>query len=466
MKRVGLLLLGLLMVVPAGCAQEMGARNSPGGVAPALAPGFRSSRFAPPAGGTLLGNGKIKHVVIIVQENRTPDDLFNGLPGADTVKYGIDSKGDRVNLQPILLTAPYDLDHQHIAFETEYDDGRLDAFNLEKSTKCQHRHDCPLPEDRAFGYVPRSEVRPYFDIAEQYAFADRMFESDAGPSFPAHQYILSGTSTIEEGSPWRASEEPLTPRQKFTGGCDSPKGSLGQLIDMSGNEDREIFPCFDRPALTDLLEAKSLTWHYYQADVGPGPWNAPDAIRHIRHSPEYSKDVVEPPSTVLTDVAEGRLSNVAWVTPTAAESDHAGTNDGTGPSWVASVVNAIGESRYWNDTVIFILWDDWGGWYDHVKPPQLNSFELGFRVPLIAVSPYAKRAYISHKQHEFGSILKFVEETFDLGSLGSTDVRSDDLKDCFDFSQKPRVFKPIPAPEGSVYFLKQPISTADPDTDF
>jgi phospholipase C len=454
------------MIAQAGCAQEMGARNSPAGVAPALAPGFRPSLFSPLASGDLLGNGKIQHVVIIVQENRTPDDLFNGLRGADTVKYAVDSKGDRVALQPIALTAPYDLDHTHSAFEIEYNGGRLDAFNLERSNKCRRRHECPAPEDRAFGFVPRSEVRPYFDIAEQYAFADRMFESDAGPSFPAHQYILSGTSTIEEGSPWRASEEPLSPRQKFTGGCDSPTGSLVQLIDTSGNEDREVFPCFNRPALTDLLEARSLTWHYYQANVGAGPWDAPDAIRHIRYSPEYSKDVVEPPSTILIDVADGRLSNVAWVTPTVLESDHGGQNNGTGPSWVASVVNAIGESPYWNNTVIFILWDDWGGWYDHVKPPQLNSFELGFRVPLIAVSPYAKRRYVSHKQHEFGSILKFVEETFGLGSLGSTDVRSDDLKDCFNFAQKPRRFKPISAPEGAIYFLKQPISTADPDTDF
>jgi phospholipase C len=371
-------------------------------------------------------------------------------------------------LQPISLTVPYDLDHSHFAFEVEYDRGRLDAFNMEKSSKCHGRRHagCPQPEDRAYGYVPRDQVRPYFDIAEQYAFADRMFETNSGPSFPAHQYILSGTSTTDEGSSLRASEEPLTAKQKYTGGCDSPRGSLVQLIDMSGAENQEVFPCFNRLALTDLIEAKSLTWHYYQASGGAGAWNAPDAIRHIRESPEYATDVVYPPSAVLTDVAEGRLSSVAWVTPTEAESDHGGFNVGTGPSWVASVVNAIGESKYWNDTVIFILWDDWGGWYDHVQPPQFNSFELGFRVPLIAVSPYAKTAYISHRQHEFGSILKFIEETFGLGSLGSTDVRSDDLKDCFNFAQRPRRFKPIPAPHDAAYFLNQPISTADPDTDF
>ena len=121
--------------------------------------------------------------------------------------------------------------------------------------------------------------------------------------------------------------------------------------------------------------------------------------------------------------------------------------NGSGPDWVASVVNAIGESPYWNSTAIFIVWDDWGGWYDHVQPQQFdNYYELGFRVPLVVVSPYAKRGYVSKVQHEFGSILAFSEETFGIpkGSLGTTDVRADDLSDCFDFTQRPRTFTPIP----------------------
>jgi phospholipase C len=227
-----------------------------------------------------------------------------------------------------------------------------------------------------------------------------------------------------------------------------------------------MYPCFDRPALTDLLDEKSRSWRYYQAFLGACLWNGPDAIRHIRHSPEYRTDVVAPPSQVLTDVAYGNLVDVVWVTPTFAASDHAGNTDGSGPSWVASVVNAIGESRYWKTTAILVVWGDWGGWYDHVKPPQYNSYELGFRVPLIVISAYTKKGYVSHRQHEFGSILKFTEKTFGLGSLGATDVRSDDLSDCFDFSRAPRRFVPISAPHNASYFLQQPISTESPDNDY
>ncbi len=407
----------------------------------------------------------IQHIVIIVQENRSPDNLFNGLPGADTVQYGMNSNGEQVPLDPIPLTAPYDISHQHSAFEVEYAGGALDGFNLVKST-CRDRDGCPLSVRRAYAYVPQSDVQPYFTLATQYAFADRMFQTNQGPSFPAHQYILSGTSTIEQGSDLRAAENPRGGEgDELTGGCDSPPDSSVLLIDPSGNENQSTYPCFDRPALTDLLEAQSLTWRYYVAHTGPGLWNAPDAIRHIRDSSGYSTDVVHPPSRVLTDITSGKLATVSWVTPTLSASDHAGQTDGSGPSWVSSVVNAIGNSPYWSSTVIFVTWDDWGGWYDHVAPSQYNSYELGFRVPLIVISPYAKHGYVSHTQHEFGSILKFVEETFNLGSLGTTDVRADDLSDCFNFVQAPRAFKTISAPHGAAYFLHLPISTADPDDD-
>jgi phospholipase C len=455
--------LGVLLSLCA-CAQPPGAQSlSQGGGA--LSSDVRpvTARALPRS--ALLGGGRIKHVVIIVQENRSTDDLFHGLQGADTANYGLNSAGQQVTLEPAKLTAPWDLTHSHAAFVTEYDGGLMDGFNLDRS-QCMARDDkCIKGYLRAYSYVPQSEVAPYFAMAEQYAFADRMFATQAGPSFPAHQYILSGTSTLSPSSTIRASENPVTALQQFTGGCDSPAGSLVMTIDTNGTEDQQVYPCFDRPALPDLIEAKQLTWRYYQADVGAGLWNAPDAIKHIRDSSQYSTDVVTPPSQVLTDIANGNLANVVWVTPTAKASDHPGNTNGTGPSWVSSVVNAIGESSYWESTAIFVTWDDWGGFYDHVAPAQYNSFELGFRVPLIAIGPYAKRAYVSHVQHEFGSLLKFTEKAFDLGSLGATDVRADDLSDCFNFSQSPRKFVPIQSKFGPEYFLHQPIDHEIPDND-
>ena len=134
---------------------------------------------------------------------------------------------------------------------------------------------------------------------------------------------------------------------------------------------------------------------------------------------------------------------MSWVIPDGKSSDHSYASDGSGPSWVASVVNAIGNSQYWANTAIFITWDDWGGWYDHVAPSVINSYEYGFRVPLIVVSPYAKANYISHTTHHFGSILKFIEETFSLSSLNYADANADDFSDCFDFSQTPLTFQTI-----------------------
>ncbi len=407
-------------------------------------------------------SSKIAHVVIIFQENRTIDNLFNGLPGADTARSGLNSKGQVVNLAPISLSAPYDIGHKHSDFKAEYDGGKLDGFDKD-SSNCEGAGLCPPKNLRTYGYVPHDEVKPYFVMAERYAFADRMFQTNQGPSFPAHQYIVSGTSTITNGSPLRAADNPINPQGGRVGGCDSAPGSLVPLIDEAGKLSANAYPCFRRLSLMELADNAGISWRYYVDTPGAGIWNGPDAIFHVRTSREYETNVVSPSSQVLKDVAAGTLADVVWVTPSNVSSDHARATNGSGPSWVASVVNAIGESQYWNDTAIVVTWDDWGGWYDHVPPPIYNSYELGFRVPLIVISPYAKAHYISHAQHEFGSVLKFTEEVFGLPSLGTTDVRADDLGDCFDFSQPPSKFKRIPAKFPPDYFLKQGVSRDLPD---
>ncbi len=405
---------------------------------------------------------KIDHVIVVFQENRSVDNLFNGLRGADTVRSGRNSKGERVALHREPLTGGYDVDHEHVAFVVERANGKLDGFDRVPST-CGLGRRCPPARTRAYAYVPRRDVEPYFAMATRYTFADHLFQTNEGPSFPAHQYIVSGTSTISDGSPLRAASNPFSPSGGGAGGCDSKPGTIVWLIDALGNENQSTYPCFERRTLMDLLEGASLSWRYYQAHPGAGLWEAPDAIRHISRSKLLATHVVSPPKQVLTDIAQGHLANVVWVTPTAAASDHAGVTDGSGPSWVASIVNAIGESPYWDSSAIFVTWDDWGGWYDHVPPPQYNAYELGFRVPLIVISPYAKAHFVSHRRHEFGSILRFVEDAFGLPSLRTTDARSDDLSDCFDFAQTPIRFRPIAAQRPASYFLTQPATMQDPD---
>lgn len=408
----------------------------------------------------------IQHVVVIFQENRTPDNLFHDpiliANGADIASSGLNSKGQTITLQPGPLATNYDLDHSHPAFVEMYDNGKMDGAD-KISVTCQGGpQNCP--PNPQFWYVQASDVGPYFQLAETYAFADRMFQTNQGPSFPAHQFIISGTSAPTATSDLFASENPAGVSNALSDtGCTAPTGEYVNLINPLGNESSTQYPCFEHANVTDLLDAQSFTWRYYTPTLG-SIWVGPNAIQHIRLGPDWSY-VITPQTQILTDIANGNLASVSWVIPTGQASDHAGENNGTGPSWVASVVNAIGNSPYWSSTAILITWDDWGGWYDHVAPSVINSYEYGFRVPLIVVSPYAKPAYISHMTHDFGSILKFIEGTYNLPSLGYADAPADDLSDCFNYGQNPLSFIQINAPLGAEFFLNDKSPPTDPDDD-
>ena len=383
----------------------------------------------------------IKHVVIIFQENRTTDYLFQGIPGADIATYGIDSHGDKVPLHSESLATGWDLGHNHNAFLADYDNGKMDGFD----------HGLTRNHKRPFAYGPESELYPYHEMAKQYVLADHMFQSNQGGSFPAHLYIVSGTAGDASIAPYLVITNPhdTVTGRGVPGGCDAkPTAYVDTLNPKDASPGPTPFPCFDPPVLSDLLDSKGISWRYYQQHRGAGLWYAFDAIRHVRYGNDYA-NVITPSQTILSDIAAGNLAGVSWVMPGAQWSDHGGGGrSNQGPAWVAAVVNAIGQSKYWKDTAIFITWDDWGGWYDHVAPPIKNACELGFRVPLVIVAPYAKKAYVSKKEHEFGSILAFTEETFGIpkGSLNATDRRADDLMDAFDFTQKARTFKVIDAP--------------------
>jgi phospholipase C len=441
---------------------------------------------------------KIQHVVIIFQENRTPDNLFHDSVlmsrGADIASSGVNSKGQTIPLGEINLglngSNPdnYDLSHAHNAFVKMCDlnpstgacamDGadQIEIACLPGVVNC-------APANPQFMYVKPDDVRPYFQMAEQYTFADRMFQTNQGPSFPAHQFILSGTSAPTTTSNLFAAENPLG-----GAGCFASPDSSVWMIHPSGKELSKQYPCFEHATLTDFLNNKSISWRYY-TPVGAGSiWTAPNAIEHMcgPNSPppnatactgaDWTNNVVMPttqnPVPVLTDIANGQLAAVSWVIPTGLASDHSNDSDGSGPSWVAAIVNAIGNSQYWSNTAIFVTWDDWGGWYDHVSPQVINDgvswgsgYVYGFRVPLIVISPYAKTAYISHAKHDFGSILKFVEENFGLPSLGYADMPADDLSDCFNYNQAPTSFQTIAAPLPAEHFLNDKRPPTDPDDD-
>ncbi len=406
-----------------------------------------------PANATTSAISPIKHVIIIIQENRSFDNMFNGFPGADTVQVGQTTTG------PVPLGAQsfndggIDIGHFHTAFTAAYDDGLLDNFNAEGtySFSCGSYCPTPGPTNYPYSYLPQSETVPYWTLAKQFTLADRMFASNSGPSFPAHQYLIAGQSEdvaeVPNGPFW---------------GCDDAPGSLAAQLDSDGDETPGIFPCFDYPTLGDEMDVAGVTWRYY----APSPFyffNAYDAISHIRYGKDWTADIIGPETAVLTDIANGNLAQVSWVVPQLANSDHALANSTTGPQWVATIVDAVGASPYWQNTAILIVWDDWGGWYDHVPPPKLDVMGLGFRVPLIVVSPYARHGYVSHAQHEFGSILHFTEATFGLPTLGTADARADDLADCFDFTQSVTSLQPVKTFMKPADFLRQPRSLQPPD---
>jgi phospholipase C len=440
----------------------------------------------------------IRHVVIIMQENRSFDNFFHDFPGANGATYGM-GHGVKYTLQPLPLKWSPDQYHSHWQFLEDYDNGKNDGFDRSiykfdlTSQACKTE-----PEDRPecwvyftatvwkkmpYSYVPEGQIRPYWSMARQYTLGDNTFSSNSGESFPSHEYMIAGQSG-------HASEVP----SKMPWGCDAPKEweyylapgavkppvfpkAFGHEVGYAygPNPSPGPYPCFPLdnqpssayPTIADLLDAAGITWRYYVQPHVTGPegdsyWlNAFDAVKAIRFGPDWDKNFSKPDTNVLTDIAKGDLAQVTWVMPHGGASDHAGGGTGNcGPNWVTSIVNEIGESQYWNNTAIIVLWDEWGGWYDHVRPPQYHDpvtgvYEgLGYRVPLIVVSPYAKAHYISHKQHEIASTLRYIEQTFGLPFLGAgtkytyADQRADGFDDVFDYSQPPIKFKkivPLPA---------------------
>lgn len=423
--------------------------------------------------------GKIQHVVIIVQENRTPDNLFQDhvliARGADIAQKGMTSSAGEMPLREMPLGINYDLSHAHRAFLEMYDEGKMDGADKIPVTFCGRT--CP-PRFAAYKYVRASDVLPYFQMAEQYTFGDRMFQTNQGPSFPAHQFLFSGTSAPSPGSPLFAAENASTGP---IAGCNAPSYSSVMLIDAQGRESNAMFPCLEHRSLADELDAAGISWSYYTPSAR-SMWTAPNAIRHICQpgtdhdltvcTGEQWDHVVIPSNKVLSDLRHNRLAAVTWVIPAGQNSDHASSlSANRGPSWVASIVNAIGSSSFWSDTAIIVTWDDWGGWYDHVPPPKVindgrswgSGYVYGFRVPLIVISPYAKPGYISHVNHDFGSILNFTEQVFGLHSLGYADAHADNLSDCFNFSQTPLPFKKIDAPLSADFFINDTSVPEPPD---
>ncbi|HZY96649.1 MAG TPA: alkaline phosphatase family protein [Candidatus Cybelea sp.] len=415
----------------------------------------------------------IAHVIVVVQENRSFDNLFSTFPGADGTTTGkvaavppsLQSQcpvpqATTVPLAKTGLRETQDFGHNFSYFLTDYHKGSMDGFDLARipgNTKL----DCLHP----YVYVDPLQIKPYWDLATQYVLADHVFQTQASGSFTAHQDLIAAGTRISSSA--SVIDDPGT----SPWGCDSPPGTKTGLITtkLIYKQFAGPFPCFTQyQTLRDLLDAKGVTWKFYTPTIvlnkeTAGNWDAFDAIKAVRGSPEWATNVVSPDTVIFNDLKNGSLPAVSWVIPDAFNSDHPQEccinhrDVDLGPQWVTSLVNAIGQSSYWNTCAIVILWDDWGGFYDHESPAFLRDDQggLGFRIPVLIVSPYVQ-PHIEHTQYETASIVKFIEVNFQLsGPLQEPDARAAPLTNAFNFNQTPRPFQPIVSKYSRAFFLHQ-----------
>lgn len=439
-----------------------------GGMSGAIPPSSSQHDGSGPSG------SKISHIILMIQENRSFNDFFATFPnaiGTTVGKMRVSGKTMPVNLTKENLYTNKTLNHVYAAYLTAYRDGHMDAFNqIRFMTNGQQEGTQP------YQYVDPNQIQPYWTLASEYALADEMFQTQGSASFVAHQDLIRGGTAIDS-----TASLVDDPTYNGTWGCNSPPGTVTSLITtkLQYLKDKGPFPCTNKfpssgsyETLQTLLDAKSVTWKYYT----PGPikgtagaiWNAFLVISSVyNNKSEWGAHIDIPATDIFNDISNGTLPAMSWVIPDAQNSDHPGySKEDTGPSWVTSVVNAVGQSSYWSSTAIIVVWDDWGGFYDPVKPPPLDDQGgPGFRVPMLVVSPYVPKNEISSTVYEFGSIIRFIEDTWSLGRLGTTDGRCTSIANMFNFNQSRRKFRAISAPYSRSYFLHQAPSGLPVDTE-
>jgi phospholipase C len=423
-----------------------------GSTAPPLTP------LVPVPAGTPVAGSPIQHVIVIIQENRTFDNLFNGFAygfstPANYQTFGFDHNGNKVTLAPHGLEWQFDPSHAHASLVTEYNNGAMNGFDLDTCDynplgpggDCSGLFDGP-PANFTYSYVPgptnptdiSSETTTLWLLAgyapgKGYGIADNMFSSRQVPSFPGHQYLIAGQGPADDPN----NSTGLT---AGNWGCDSPPNTTANIFGATYTAPLiPTFPCYNYQTIGDLLDAKNVSWKYYTGALNTldGLISAYDAVQHIRFGPDWTNDVSTPMTNILSDLQNNTLPAVSFVTPAGPASDHAGFLSTAGPGWISTIYLYLAQNpKLYANTVIFVTWDDSGGWYDHVPPPSDSFGPLGFRVPLLVISPYSVQG-ISHVQHDYGSILHFIEKNWNLGTLGQRDAVADDLSDMLNYSQTP-----------------------------
>jgi phospholipase C len=425
----------------------------------------------------LAGIHKIRHVVVIMQENRSFDSYFGTYPGADGIpmRNGIPTAclPDPVThrcVRPFHDTQERNGGgpHDHVDAIRDIDHGRMDGFIRQERAGllrvCRGTND-PMCSTRrrhqekpdVMGYHDWREIPNYWAYARHYVLQDHMFEPDTSWSLPSHLFLVSGWSArcSRKGDP-----------SSCRNAIQSPGAPPGEIQDRSG-----AIPDYAWTDLTYLLARNHVSWRYYVMSGGdpdcaddemlcpevpqraktPGIWNPLPWFDTVHQDHQLRN--VAPYDRFLRAAGSGHLPAVSWITPSQLVSEHPPALISNGQAWVTKTINAVMRSPQWDSTAIFLSWDDWGGFYDHVVPPHVDENGYGLRVPGLVISPYARHGYIDHQVLSFDAYLKFIEDDF-LGGARidpKTDGRPDPRRDVrenasilgnltadFDFTQPPR----------------------------
>lgn len=339
----------------------------------------------------------ITNVIMIMFENHTFDNLFGTFPGANGLTQ-----------PPGSDPTPGDIAHGPAACRAVMDGGAMNEF-------------------RAEGMITytQSDIPVLWRYASAFGLSDNFYTSAATASTPNHLYMIAAQCGGLNDDPPEGIADPQSPA-----GLGSPANNLVVSLSPEGGDAYWQYPVFDIASIPELLDKAGLTWRYYTES---SLWNAPNFIAAIGNS----SNIIFNSTQIVMDIESGELANVAWVTPPPLSSGHPPNLLASSENYLLRIVNAVMRSAYWETTAIFVTWDDFGGFYDHVTPPVVDALGLGPRVPLLVISPYVKSGYVSSEQGEFSSLAKFIEVNWSLPSLGQRDSLSEtsDLTDFFDFAQ-------------------------------
>jgi phospholipase C len=357
--------------------------------------------------GTPVVPDPIQHIVILIKENKSFDNYFGTFPGADGATVAQTSDGRTIPLIHTPDRLLVDIGHAGDSARMAVDAGKMDGFDkLEGAIQ--------NGQDLALSQVSQQDIPNYWTYAKTFTLDDHFFSTINGPSFPNHLVTIMGSSRNTDDNPIL--------NTYHSWGCDAGKYTKVDAANPQTGDHYWIKPCFDANTLPDELQKAGISWKYY----APGQyqsgyiWSALNSIKHIRYSPLWQSNVPDT-SQFIKDVKAGTLPQVSWVVMNEKVSEHPPNSTCLGENWTVNALNTLMQSPLWSNTVVFVTWDDFGGFYDHVPPPHLDYISYGPRVPTIVISPYARAHFIDHSRYDFASILRYVEDKYNIPPLSTYD---------------------------------------------